>query len=85
MAARAAIEPRTLPATMPAAPAPAVAASPGAAGGMVRLRYLARAPILVHGARSGQSYRFSASEPVGLVRNADAVPMIASGHFRREG
>jgi hypothetical protein len=51
----------------------------------MRLRYLARAPILVRGARSGASYRFSASQPVQAVQRADAEALLATGHFRREG
>jgi hypothetical protein len=57
----------------------------GQASGAVRLRYLARAPILVRGARSGQAYRFSESQQVLDVQRADAEPLLATGHFRREG
>jgi hypothetical protein len=51
----------------------------------VRLRYLARAAILVRGARSGASYRFSESQPTVAVQRADAEALLATGHFRREG
>jgi len=50
----------------------------------VRLRYLARAPILVRGTRSGASYRFSGQQPVQGVQDADAQALLATGHFRRE-
>ncbi|MFL6682188.1 MAG: hypothetical protein ACJ8IK_27865 [Burkholderiaceae bacterium] len=63
---------------------PPVAASPGDGAGTVRLRYLARAPILVRGARSGASYRFSEQQPTQGVQRADAEALLASGHFRRE-
>lgn len=63
------------------APGPA---SPAAGPGTVRLRYLARAAILVRGARSGAAYRFSESQPVIAVQRADAEPLLATGHFRRE-
>ena len=53
--------------------------------GTVRLRYLARAPILVRGAGSGAAYRFSESQPVVMVQRADADALVATGHFRREG
>jgi len=66
-----------------AAPRPD-AASPGNGPGMVRLRYLARAPILVRGARSGASYRFSEQQPTQVVQRTDAEAMLATGHFRRE-
>ena len=74
----------------PAAPAPAAVrapgpASPGTGPGTVRLRYLARAAILVRGARSGAAYRFSESQPVIAVQRVDADPLLATGHFRREG
>jgi hypothetical protein len=61
------------------------AASPVPVAGAVQLRYLARAPILVRGARSGQSYRFSESQPVVGVQRDDAQLLLATGHFRREG
>jgi len=57
--------------------------SPGQAINAVRLRYLARAPILVRGA-AGASYRFSADQPVQAVQRADVEPLLATGHFRRE-
>ena len=60
-------------------------ASPAAPAGTVRLRYLARAAILVRGARSGAAYRFSESQPVLAVQRVDAEPLLATGHFRREG
>ena len=66
-----------------AAPPP-VPASPGDGPGLVRLRYLARAPILVRGARSGASYRFSEQQPTQVVQRTDAEAMLATGHFRRE-
>jgi len=50
----------------------------------VRLRYLARAPILVRGTRSGASYRFSEQQPVQGVQHVDASTLLATGHFRRE-
>ena len=82
--------------TRSAAPAPTLARpaaarlapaspSPGAGPGTVRLRYLARAPILVRGARSGAAYRFSEARPVIAVQRVDAEPLLATGHFRREG
>ena len=61
------------------------AASPGAGPGTVRLRYLARASILVRGARSGAAYRFSETQPVIAVQRVDVEPLLATGHFRREG
>ena len=60
-------------------------APPGASPGTVRLRYLARAAILVRGARSGVAYRFSENQPVIAVQRVDAEPLLATGHFRREG
>jgi hypothetical protein len=50
----------------------------------IHLRYLARAPILVRGARSGASYRFSEHQPTQAVQRADAEALLATGHFRRE-
>ncbi len=50
----------------------------------MRLRYLARAAVLVRGPRSGTPYRFSENQPVLAVQRADAEAMLASGHFRRE-
>jgi hypothetical protein len=50
----------------------------------VRLRYLARAAVLVRGARSGAAYRFSEHQPVLAVHRMDVEPMLATGHFRRE-
>lgn len=77
------------PTPAPAGPAAALRASgalsPGAGPGTVRLRYLARAAILVRGARSGAAYRFSESQPVIAVQRVDAEPLLATGHFRREG
>ena len=67
------------------APAPPVAPSPAPIAGAIRLRYLARAPILVRGARSGQAYRFSETQPVLGVQRADAQLLLATGHFRRGG
>lgn len=52
--------------------------------GAIRLRYLARSPILVRGTTSGRAYRFSGEAPVQSVARADAQPLLASGHFRRE-
>jgi hypothetical protein len=73
------------PARAPAVAAPPrVAASPGDGPGTVRLRYLARAPILVRGARSGASYRFSEQQPTQVVQRTDAEALLATGHFRRE-
>jgi hypothetical protein len=68
-----------------APPAQPASAPPAQVAGAVRLRYLARAPILVRGARSGQSYRFSETQPVLGVQRADAELLLATGHFRREG
>ena len=51
----------------------------------MRLRYLARTAILVRGARSGASYRFSENQPILAVQHADAEALLATGHFRREG
>lgn len=51
----------------------------------MRLRYLARAPVLVRGARSGASYRFSEQQPTQAVQPADAEALLATGHFRRDG
>lgn len=77
--------PASAPARAPAVAAPPpVVASPGDGPGMVRLRYLARAPILVRGARSGASYRFSEQQPTQGVQRADAEALVATGHFRRE-
>ena len=69
---------------MPAVAATPATTSPGQAIGGVRLRYLARAPVLVRGAASGATYRFSASQPVQAVQRGDADALVASGHFRRE-
>jgi len=69
----------------PPMPVPApVSRSPGDAAGLVRLRYLARPAILVHGARTGARYHFSESQPVQAVQRADAESLLATGHFRRE-
>ena len=68
----------------PLAPAPMTVPVPASAPGTVRLRYLARAGILVRGPRSGTPYRFSENQPVVAVQRADAESMLASGHFRRE-
>ena len=59
--------------------------SPGQGAGTVRLRYLARAAILVRGARSGADYRFSENRQVLAVQRVDAEALLATGHFRREG
>jgi hypothetical protein len=72
--------PPARPADLPAAPP-----TPGTAAGTVRLRYLARAAILVRGARSGAAYRFSENQQVVAVQRVDAEPLLATGHFRREG
>lgn len=69
----------------PPSPPANVPPSPGPGPGSVRLRYLARAAILVRGARSGASYRFSQSQPTVAVQRADAEALLATGHFRREG
>ena len=53
--------------------------------GTLRLRYLAREPLLVRGAVSGSAYRFSQSQQVALVQRADADALLATGQFRREG
>ncbi|MDE2093019.1 MAG: hypothetical protein KGL99_03345 [Burkholderiales bacterium] len=53
--------------------------------GAILLRYLARSPILVHGPVSGRIYRFNAAEPVQLVGRTDAQPLLATGHFWRDG
>lgn len=57
------------------------ATAPSTAFGAVRLRYLARPPILVHGVASGRSYRFSGADPVRDVARADVAVLLASGHF----
>ena len=64
---------------------PPVSPAPGQAPGLVRLRYLARSAILVRGSHSGAAYRFSAQQPVMGVQRADVDPLLATGHFRREG
>ena len=81
MAARPVADPRPAPV---APPPRAVQSSPSQATGLVRLRYLARAGVLVRGPRSGTPYRFSENQPVLAVQRADAEAMLASGHFRRE-
>lgn len=58
--------------------------APNPAFDSIRLRYLARSPILVRGTSSGRAYRFSGEEPVQRVARADAQHLLASGHFRRE-
>lgn len=70
--------------TLPAPPAPVEHAAPNLVLDAIRLRYLARSPILVRGTTSGRAYRFSGAEPVQSVARADAQPLLASGHFRRE-
>lgn len=65
-------------------PAPAGCGAPNLTLGAIRLRYLARSPILVRGTTSGRAYRFSGEDPVQSVARADAQPLLASGHFRRE-
>ena len=70
-----------VPARADAAPA---ALTPGDGPGLVRLRYLARAPILVRGTRSGASYRFSEQQHTQAVQRADAEALLAAGPFRRE-
>jgi hypothetical protein len=59
--------------------------TPGNGAGTVRLRYLARAAILVRGTRSGSAYRFSENQQVVAVQRVDAESLLATGHFRREG
>jgi len=83
--------PAPVPAPAPArVPVPArgdvvpAALTPGEEPGLVRLRYLARAPILVRGVRSGASYRFSEQQHTQAVQRADAQALLATGHFRRE-
>lgn len=69
----------------PAPPfAPVEREAPNLALGAIRLRYLARSPILVRGPTSGRAYRFSGEAPVQSVARADAQSLLASGHFRRE-
>ena len=82
MAARPVAEAPPMPPLPVAAPAPP---SPGQGAGTVRLRYLARSAILVRGPRSGTPYRFSEQQQVQAVQRADVEPMVASGHFRRDG
>jgi len=86
MAARPAAEfgPTPIAPPRPAMPS-AAPQSPGQGPGTVRLRYLARAAILVRGARTGAAYRFSEQQPVMAVQRVDAEPLLATGHFRREG
>lgn len=64
--------------------APAARELPNVGFASIRLRYLARPPILVRGTTSGRSYRFSGEDPVQTVARADAPSLLASGHFRRE-
>ncbi|MEO5687743.1 MAG: hypothetical protein ABIR54_10285 [Burkholderiaceae bacterium] len=73
------------PARPPTLISPPVSPASAQAAGLVRLRYLARSAILVRGARSGAAYRFSAQQPVMAVQRADVEPLLATGHFRREG
>ena len=82
MAARAPVV--TTAPVRPLAPAPMTVPVPASSPGTVRLRYLARAGILVRGPRSGTPYRFSENQPVAAVQRADVESMLASGHFRRE-
>ena len=82
-AARPAAETRPLPAAPTTPPAPPMP-MPGQGAGTVRLRYLARAAILVRGAQSGAAYRFSEHQQVVAVQRLDAGPLLATGHFRRE-
>lgn len=65
-------------------PAPVGHVAPDWVRDAIRLRYLARSPILVRGTGSGRAYRFSGEAPVQSVARADAQPLLASGHFRRE-
>jgi hypothetical protein len=85
MAGRPGADPRPAPQAFARPPSPAANVPPSPGPGSVRLRYLARAAILVRGARSGASYRFSESQPTVAVQRADAEALLATGHFRREG
>jgi len=87
MAGRPGADPRPVPPAFVRPPTPPASAppSPDPGPGSVRLRYLARAAILVRGARSGASYRFSESQPTAAVQRVDAEALLATGHFRREG
>ena len=89
MAGRPGADPRPAPQAFARPPSPPTnvppSPGPGPGPGSVRLRYLARAAILVRGARSGASYRFSESQPTVAVQRADAEALLATGHFRREG
>lgn len=62
-------------------PAPARAEPIEAA---VRMRYLAHAPVIVHGAITGKQYRFSGSEPVQEVDLRDVQALLPDRFFRRE-
>ena len=76
--------PAARPAVMSAPLATSPRTAPSEGPGTVRLRYMARAPILVRGARTGASYRFSEQQATQSVQRADAEALLATGHFRRE-
>jgi hypothetical protein len=69
------------PAPRPAEPP---APRPGAAAdARVLLRYLARAPIALRGARTGREYRFDATHAEQHVEAADAAALLSTRFFRR--
>jgi hypothetical protein len=49
----------------------------------VLLRYLARAPIALRGARTGREYRFDATHAEQHVEAADAAALLSTRFFRR--
>ena len=55
-----------------------------ARAGALTLRYLASAPIMVIGAITRATYRFSREAPLQRIARADADPLLASGHFQIE-
>jgi hypothetical protein len=83
-ASRPVVEARPSPVTPVATMPMPWSSSPGQIVGTVRLRYLARAAILVRGARSGAAYRFSENQQVVAVQRIDVELLLATGHFRRE-
>jgi hypothetical protein len=52
--------------------------------GAVRLRYLARSPVIVRGPVTGATYRFSGTDPVQPVARADRDALLRTGHFAQE-
>src|SRR6266540_552582 len=72
----------TLPISPPRTASPAPAIPPMGAMGMVSLRYVARARVLVSGPVSGHGYEFSGAEPVRAVDGRDAEALLRTGYFR---